>query len=263
MASAAAEDELAYLSLNPKITDARCLGPEPSEDELERMRTTDPKLRYSWAIWEQLQQPKEKALQYSEATREICRFSTVKDFWACYNHIPQPSELLDGKKFMRESADGTRTVVEGIMFFRQGIRPEWEDEMNTNGGHLQMLLKPQLGGGAIDELWNNCVLGVISGCIQPVDMITGIRLMDKLNAKGKPALRIEVWFDKFDDQEVDGDVYNLRGSLEQCLRQGLDGKQGPMIWGGTEVKSHVQSSTPHHASASPHAARTPTNSGKK
>ena len=35
--------------------------------------------------------------------------------------------------------------------FRDGIKPEWEDKMNQNGGHFQFQLKNTISPGQIDE----------------------------------------------------------------------------------------------------------------
>merc|ERR1719361_2593850 len=141
-----------------------------------------------------MQSTDSKASHYSDATHRVASFSTVKTFWKYWNHLPQPSELLDGKKFVRE-ASGSRSVVDALMVFRDGIKPEWEDAVNASGGHFQFELRPSLGGGSIDEYWNNIVLGMIGGTIEPPDMITGVRLVDKLSQPARSAaVRIEVWF---------------------------------------------------------------------
>jgi len=123
------------------------------------------------------------------------------------------------------------------MIFKQGVKPEWEAPENVKGGHFQLQLKPQLGGGLIDELWNNIVLGMIGGGIEPSDMIHGVRLVDKLSHKTKPVIRIEVWFSDMDPGET-GRLYNLRGDLERCMGTGLDSKVRPCTWGNTEKVQH-------------------------
>ena len=35
-------------------------------------------------------------------------------------------------------------------------------------------LKPNIGGGQVDEYWNNLVLGMIGATIEPANMITGL-----------------------------------------------------------------------------------------
>ena len=74
-------------------------------------------------------------------------------------------------------ADGFRTI-DARMVFREGITPEWEDEANAQGGHLQVQFKSSLDGGQLDEYWNNLVLGVIGGTIGPADVVTGVRLVN-------------------------------------------------------------------------------------
>jgi len=238
----APQGEGPYLSLNPKVTEPSKLGTEPSQEALEKMKNVDPKLESKWVIWEQ-HKPKDKKAEYSDAMKKTVTFATVKEFWACWNHLPQPSVLLDNKKFVRDS-NGSQSVIDSLMIFREGVAPEWEHPANANGGHFQLALKPQVGSGIIDELWNNIVLGMISGSIQPADMLTGVRLVDKLDAKGnKSALRIELWFSDFDEESASGGtgkVYDLRGSFERCMRIGLDGNEKPVTWGRTETKSHKE-----------------------
>mmetsp|Transcript_79370 Transcript_79370/g.157266 ORF Transcript_79370/g.157266 Transcript_79370/m.157266 type:complete len:245 (-) Transcript_79370:79-813(-) len=227
-----------YLSFNSRISPGLTQNQSPSQAELEEMKNKDPPLRYTWTIWEQIMQSSDaKTAQYSDATHRVASFGTVKGFWKYWNHLPQPSELLDGKKFVRETGDNTRSVVDALMVFRDGIRPEWEDAVNASGGHFQFQLKAQLGGGAIDEYWNNIVLGMIGGSVEPADMITGIRLVDKLGQQRTSSIRIEVWFSNFEETER---VDLLQRNLERCMNTRLDGSQAPgAAWGKTDRKSHI------------------------
>mmetsp|Transcript_57857 Transcript_57857/g.161486 ORF Transcript_57857/g.161486 Transcript_57857/m.161486 type:complete len:235 (-) Transcript_57857:121-825(-) len=226
-----------YLSFNTKISPGLASYQTPTATELEDMRNKDPQLGFTWTIWEQIMQTNDaKTAQYSDATHKVASFATVKGFWRYWNHLPQPSELLDGKKFVREAGD-TRNVVDALMMFREGIKPEWEDEKNASGGHFQFQLKPTLSGGTIDEYWNNIVLGMIGGTIEPAEMITGVRLVDKLNQARNPFIRIEVWFTNFEDAER---VDALQRNLEKCMTLRLDGTQSnPAAWGKTDRKSHI------------------------
>lgn len=227
-----------YLSFNSKISPGLATYQQPSEAELEELKNRDPPLRYTWTIWEQImQQSDAKNSAYSDATHKVANFSTVKGFWKYWNHLPQPSELLDGKKFVRDNGVDSRSIVDALMLFRDGIKPEWEDSTNATGGHFQFQLKPQLGGGVIDELWNNIVLGMIGGTIQPAEMVTGVRLVDKLTQNKMAAIRIEVWFANFEDTEK---VDALQKSLEQCMGTKLDGSvETQKSWGKTDRKTHI------------------------
>jgi translation initiation factor 4E len=224
-----------FLSFNSKISPGLASYQSPSPAELEDMKNKDPALRFTWTIWEQIMQTNEKNAQYSDATHRVASFSTVKGFWKYWNHLPQPSELLDGKKFVRETAE-SRSVVDALMVFREGVKPEWEDSTNATGGHFQFQLKPSLGGGVIDEYWNNIVLGMIGGTIEPAEMITGIRLVDKLNQSRSASIRIEVWFSNFEDTDK---VDILQRNLEKCMATKLDGASATPNWGKTDRKTHI------------------------
>jgi len=211
---------------------------KPSASELEEMKSKDPALRHMWTIWEQLAQTASQrdSSQYSDITNRVASFNTVKAFWKYWNHLPQPSMLLDGKKFVRVNND-TKSVVDALMLFREGIKPEWEDAANASGGHFQFQLKAQLGGGHIDEYWNNIVLGMIGGALEPADMITGIRLIDKLANKRAPHIRLEVWFSNYGDAEK---VDLLQQNVEKCMTTRLDGTVSTANWGKTERMSHAK-----------------------
>ena len=117
-----------------------------------------------------------KSIQYSESTRRIASCDNMEDFWQTCVRLPQPSELLSNRMALNV-ADRFRTI-DARMVFREGITPQWEDEANAQGGHLQVQFKPSLGGGQLNEYWNNLVLGVIGGTIEPADVITSVRLVN-------------------------------------------------------------------------------------
>jgi translation initiation factor 4E len=226
-----------YLSFNTKISPNMATYQTPSPAELEEMKSKDPALRYTWSIWEQIMQNTDnRSQQYSDNTHRVASFSTVKGFWKYWNHLPQPSELVDGKKFVRQTVESKNTV-DALMLFRDGIKPEWEDPANATGGHFLFQLKANLGGGVIDEYWNNIILGIIGGTVEPTDMITGARLVDKMGQNARNAsVRIEVWFTNFEDTEK---VDLLQRNLEKCMTRRLDGSSSEKSWGKTDRKSHI------------------------
>merc|ERR1712139_279264 len=116
-----------------------------------------------------------------------------------------------------------------------GIKPEWEDVMNAKGGHFQVQLKPNVGGGQIDEYWNNLVLGIIGATIEPANMITGIRLVDKLSGpRAANVIRLEIWFTNYEDTQA---VNTLKRNIEKCMATSLDGATRPAP--RCDTKSHI------------------------
>jgi translation initiation factor 4E len=224
---------MAFLSFNESFnSNLKFTADNPEENE--EMMKKDLPLRHTWSIWEQIMSS-DKSSAYSYATHKVAQFTTVQEFWKLWNHMPQPSELLEQKRMVREQPDGLH-VIDAIMIFREEIRPEWEDKMNATGGHFQWQIKPTIagGGGQIDEYWNNLVLGIIGATIEPANMITGIRLVDKLHGpRAANGIRLEVWFSDFDNTKA---VNDLKKSIEKCMATRLDNSIGSAP--KCETKSH-------------------------
>jgi len=227
-----------FLSFNEQLGGKQNFGiPEEEDDEVAEALREPMKLKDNWVLWEQVV-PNEttgKATSYNDNTHKVTKFTTVQDFWGIWNGLPQPSELLDQKRIMRNQSNGQSVAIDAIMIFKEGINPEWEHPMNANGGHFQMQLKPSMGGGQIDELWNNIVLGMIGGTIEHNELITGVRLVDKLSGpKNANAIRIELWFTKYENQPA---VNALRKSMEKIMNTRIDGSQGSAM-PKPDTKSH-------------------------
>lgn len=225
---------MVFLSFNPAIS-----HPEENTDENDEETVGDGEvvgnlpLRCRWVVWEQLMASGGKTIQYSESTRQIAACETVDAFWKAWGRLPQPSELISNR-MVHNNADGF-LIVDALMVFRDGITPQWEDEANADGGHFQFQFKASLSGGQIDEYWNNLVLGVVGATIEPSDMITGVRLVDKLSgSRGSGHLRMEVWFSNFKDTKA---VQLLQRNVERCIAtRTLEGRIGTVP--KAEVKNH-------------------------
>jgi translation initiation factor 4E len=186
-----------------------------------------------WTIWEKLHGQGSGIDAYTRATRDICTVSSVSDFWKFWLCIPQPSELLDGGRLMRDESGRSPLPIDSLMFFRTGIRPEWEDPANATGGHFMFSFKSGFNPMLLDEHWNNIVLAALGGTLEPANMVTGVRLVDKMNSGKQGCVRIEVWFRNFADLHS---VDLLRTSVEGCMARRLDGTMG--IVPRSDTKSH-------------------------
>jgi translation initiation factor 4E len=193
----------------------------------------------AWVLWEKpIQAHSNDHDHYSAAMRVLSRMSNVSDFWKYWLCVPQPSELLEGKHFVREiGSNGDLTQIDTLMLFREGVRPEWEDPANASGGHYQFLFKlSNIQPGQLDEYWNNIVMGVLGGTIEPAEIITGIRLLDKSAGGRNACIRIEVWFKNFANTEK---VNQLRNSLETIMSKRMDGSSSVDYLPKAELKSHA------------------------
>lgn len=97
-------------------------------------------LKHAWVI--HYRPPTSKNSDYEKSTRPLCRIATVQAFWSVYSHLRRPSAL---------------PTVSDYHFFKDGIRPVWEDEENRRGGKWTMRLKK----GVADRYWEDLLLAMI------------------------------------------------------------------------------------------------------
>jgi translation initiation factor 4E len=70
---------------------------------------------------------------------------TIEDFWGMYNNVPGIDKMEDNSDYM---------------FFKEGVRPAWEDPANANGGSFTIQFKGSVPG--IGEFaWLNTVRTLI------------------------------------------------------------------------------------------------------
>ena len=74
-------------------------------------------LQNRWALW-LFKNDKSKTWQKANL-QLISKFDTLEGFWALYNHIQLPSNLMSSCEYS---------------LFKDGIKPMWEDEKNKQGG---------------------------------------------------------------------------------------------------------------------------------
>lgn len=92
-------------------------------------------LKYEWVTWCRPSQPKGQPFEeYAKSLTPLVHCSTLEDFVRGFRHLKHPSELPVGWEYH---------------FFKKGVRPVWEDEVNRNGGKWVLRLKK----GIADRYW--------------------------------------------------------------------------------------------------------------
>ncbi|KAF2272661.1 IF4E-domain-containing protein [Westerdykella ornata] len=116
----------------------------PVEEQKATSAPLDPSipwpLKYTWVIW--YRPPTPKNSDYEKSTKPLCRMSTAQEFWKVFIHLNRPSTL---------------PTVSDYHFFKEGIRPVWEDEENKRGGKWIMRLKK----GVADRYWEELLMALI------------------------------------------------------------------------------------------------------
>ncbi|KAI9255327.1 nucleoporin Nup186/Nup192/Nup205 [Sporodiniella umbellata] len=115
-------------------------------------------LQNTWTLWFDNPGKKANATNWSENLKEIVNVNTVEDFWGVYNNIPKVSILEQNSNYH---------------VFKQGVRPEWEDPYNANGGKFSVQLPRNRTGEAINDYWLNLMLAMFGEQFKYEDEICG------------------------------------------------------------------------------------------
>ena len=89
-------------------------------------------------------------------------------------------------------------MVSGVMMFKHGVMPKWEDPVNKEGGEfrLEIGLKEE---SILQKIWDFVIFGLLTGSFPRVeDGVLGVRFIQKqkLNTLGTFILQVWVTNDK-------------------------------------------------------------------
>merc|ERR1740139_429757 len=79
---------------------------------------------------------------YENSIKRIATVKTVEEFWSTYDYLTRPNEL---------------PTTTDYHFFREGIKPTWEDPHNSRGGKWIVRLRK----GLASRYWEEVVLALI------------------------------------------------------------------------------------------------------
>ncbi|KAI9307728.1 translation initiation factor eIF 4e-like domain-containing protein [Cunninghamella echinulata] len=103
-------------------------------------------LQNTWTLWFDNPGKKANVQSWSQNLKEIVSIDTVEDFWGVYNNIVKVDRL---------------EVSSNYHLFKKGVRPEWEDEANANGGKFSIQFPRNKTGENINNYWLHTVLAMI------------------------------------------------------------------------------------------------------
>ncbi|KAF3348344.1 hypothetical protein VD0002_g6170 [Verticillium dahliae] len=107
-------------------------------------------LKYEWVTWCRPCQPKGQPYEeYAKSLTAMVHCKTIEEFVVGFRHLKHPSELPVGWEYH---------------FFKRGIRPIWEDEINRSGGKWVLRLKK----GIADRYWEDTRFALLGEAFQEV-----------------------------------------------------------------------------------------------
>lgn len=102
-------------------------------------------LKYQWALWvKPATQSKDKKKEAWDSVIKMCVVSSVEEFVALLNTLKPASWQAEGLSYF---------------FFKEGVKPEWEDPANLDGGAFKILTERPFVQGRWDDLLSEMVVG--------------------------------------------------------------------------------------------------------
>ncbi|KAG9243750.1 putative translation initiation factor eIF4E3 [Calycina marina] len=105
---------------------------------------------YDWVIWCRAPTQKNTNIKYEDTIRPMCQIRTDQEYVDVLRHVKCPSN---------------QPMVWEYHFFKEGIRPIWEDEENRKGGKWVI----RLAKGIADRLWETTTMNLVSGSWGDID----------------------------------------------------------------------------------------------
>eukprot|EP00523_Entomoneis_sp_CCMP467_P008799 CAMPEP_0168734724 /NCGR_PEP_ID=MMETSP0724-20121128/8962_1 /TAXON_ID=265536 /ORGANISM="Amphiprora sp., Strain CCMP467" /LENGTH=266 /DNA_ID=CAMNT_0008781839 /DNA_START=44 /DNA_END=841 /DNA_ORIENTATION=+ len=132
---------------------------------------------------------------YESSIRTIASVKTVESFWEVYNYLKRPSDL---------------PTTTDYHFFRNGIKPTWEDSNNAKGGKWIV----RLPKGLASRYWEEMILALIGGQLSPglipndevCGCVLSVRYAEDI---------LGVWNKTATDREM---VERIRDAIKKCLQ---------------------------------------------
>ena len=130
---------------------------------------------------------------YENSIKIIATIKTVEDFWSCYDYLVRPNNL---------------PTTTDYHFFREGIKPTWEDQHNCRGGKWIVRLRK----GLASRYWEEVILALI-GCQftgipdgEVCGAVVSIRYSEDI---------VSVWNKTANDREI---TERLRDAIKRILQ---------------------------------------------
>ncbi|ORY57198.1 translation initiation factor eIF 4e-like domain-containing protein [Pseudomassariella vexata] len=162
-------------------------------------------LQNKWTLW--FTKPSSgKGDNWNDLLKEVITFNSVEEFWGIYNNIAPVSELA---------------LKSDYHLFKEGVRPEWEDQQNKHGGKWSYSFKEKRNID-INDIWLHTMLAAIGETLEEDN--DGEVMGVVVNVR-KAFFRVGVWtrtIGKSIPNRGDGDVAGGKGRPAEKGKQILE-----------------------------------------
>eukprot|EP01134_Creolimax_fragrantissima_P002703 CFRG2703T1 len=145
-------------------------------------------LSAKWVLWYDIPKHKVEAANWMSTLKQVYTITTVEEFWGVLNNLAKASQLPAGSNFH---------------FFKEGVKPMWEDPENKLGGKW-IISTPVNSGrdGVLDRMWLDTMLATIGQVLTESES----EICGCVCSPRRAQNRIALWTKSGDNQKVQEDI---------------------------------------------------------
>ncbi|CAO3662195.1 unnamed protein product [Rhizopus stolonifer] len=148
----------------------------------------------TWTLWFDNPGKKTSAQSWADNLKQVISIDTVEDFWSTFNNVCKVNHLSSNSNFH---------------LFKEGIRPEWEDPANAEGGKYGIQFPKNKAGDSINDHWMNLLLAVIGE-----QLIANEEVCGAVVSVRKTYYRVALWTNSSKDEEK---IEKIRNQLRDIF----------------------------------------------
>lgn len=192
--------------------------PAPQQEEYyPEPLTGDLAIGIKWVIWEQYEEPPGLGSKKDPTKEEFNKLMTKLGWFHDYITFWQLWQMLPITKLenyfydkannqmplfsVTKEGETTMKRISSLSFFQSGIKPQWEDPVNTLGSELQCMLPNGLTYSRYNRIWEDIITDLVTKKIPHVEDVAGVRIFDKTRT-GELVIRLDIWL-KIADENGD------------------------------------------------------------
>jgi hypothetical protein len=132
---------------------------------------------------------------------KVCWFNDILSFAQAWKSIPHSNldkVFYDGNKkktvnIYKKSAEGNEFRINALSLFLHNVKPEWEDEVNKQGGEFRLNFQSAMSIDTLQKIWTRIVFDIVMKKFPEIDMVAGVRVLDKYDLNRGNNFRLEIW----------------------------------------------------------------------
>ena len=140
---------------------------------------------------------------YGDNMKKVACFNDLISFATAWKNMPHSHmaklfyDHQTGSVPFWKKGEESEIRINALSLFMANVKPEWEDEVNKQGGEFKMSFFSATS--TVQSIWERLCFDIVTRDFPNCDFIAGVRLLDKSMSNKQGFFRLEIWT-KFDDE---------------------------------------------------------------